>query len=41
MNHKCDIFNASILIVDDQPVNVELLEQLLAASGDTHRSAQH
>jgi len=26
MNSEFDIFNARILIVDDQPVNVQLLE---------------
>ena len=35
MNNEFDIFNARILIVDDQPVNVQLLEQLLAATGYT------
>jgi CheY-like chemotaxis protein len=35
VNDEFDIFNASILIVDDQPVNVQLLEQLLASSGYT------
>ena len=33
MNQEFDIYNARILIVDDQPVNVALLEQLLAESG--------
>ena len=33
MNNEFDIVNARILIVDDQPVNVQLLEQLLAATG--------
>ena len=33
------IFNANILIVDDQPVNVLLLEQLLAEAGYTHVSS--
>lgn len=33
MNHEFDIYSARILIVDDQPVNVALLEQLLAESG--------
>ena len=31
-----DILAANILIVDDQPANVELLEQLLAQTGYTH-----
>jgi two-component system cell cycle response regulator len=31
-----EIFNASILIVDDQKVNVSLLEQLLSGAGYTH-----
>ncbi len=31
-----DIFNASILIVDDQTVNVQLLEQLLSEAGYTN-----
>ena len=35
MNNEFDIFNARILIVDDQPANVQLLEQLLAATGYT------
>jgi diguanylate cyclase (GGDEF)-like protein len=34
-----DILAANILIVDDQPANVELLEQLLAQSGYTQVSA--
>ncbi len=33
MNEEFDIYSASILIVDDQPVNVALLEQLLSESG--------
>ncbi|MEO8389682.1 MAG: response regulator [Polaromonas sp.] len=33
MTNEFDILNASILIVDDQPVNVLLLEQLLAETG--------
>jgi PAS domain S-box-containing protein len=33
MINKIDIFNASILIVDDQEANVMLLEQLLADAG--------
>lgn len=33
------ILNANILIVDDQPVNVLLLEQLLAEAGYTHVSS--
>ena len=35
MNTEFDILAASILIVDDQPVNVQLLEQLLAEGGYT------
>lgn len=35
MLENSDIFNASILIVDDQQVNVTLLEQLLGQSGYT------
>ncbi len=34
-----DILDASILIVDDQPANVRLLERLLADAGYTHVSA--
>ena len=33
MNQEFDIYNARILIVDDQPVNVALLEQLLQETG--------
>ena len=33
MDKEFDIFNARILIVDDQPVNVALLEQLLQETG--------
>ncbi len=33
MIQEFDIFSARILIVDDQPVNVALLEQLLAETG--------
>ena len=33
MNQEFDIYNARILIVDDQPVNVALLEQLLMETG--------
>ena len=33
MNLSIDILAANILIVDDQPSNVQLLEQLLAAVG--------
>ena len=33
MIQEFDIFSAKILIVDDQPVNVALLEQLLAETG--------
>lgn len=32
---QADIFKARILIVDDQPANVMLLEQLLAVTGYT------
>ena len=39
MVHQNDILNASILIVDDQPVNVQLLEQLLSDAGYTHISS--
>ena len=39
MNHEFDIYNASILVVDDQPVNVALLEQLLGEAGYTNVSA--
>jgi CheY-like chemotaxis protein len=39
MNNEFDIFNARILIVDDQPVNVQLLEQLLAETGYTQVSS--
>ena len=39
MNLSVDILAASILIVDDQPANVQLLEQLLAEAGYTHVSA--
>ena len=39
MNHEFDILNARILIVDDQPVNVALLEQLLAETGYTQVSS--
>jgi CheY-like chemotaxis protein len=39
MNSEFDILNASILVVDDQPVNVQLLEQLLASAGYTRVSA--
>jgi len=34
-----DIFNASILIVDDQESNIALLEQVLAEAGYTHVTA--
>ena len=36
MVHPSDILNANILIVDDQPVNVQLLQQLLSDAGYTH-----
>lgn len=39
MNNEFDILNARILIVDDQPVNVALLEQLLAETGYTQVSS--
>jgi CheY-like chemotaxis protein len=39
MNTEFDILNATILVVDDQPVNVQLLEQLLASAGYTRISA--
>jgi CheY-like chemotaxis protein len=37
---RADILKAKILIVDDQPTNVELLEQLLAVTGysDLHKT---
>ena len=35
MLHQIDILNANILIVDDQPANVLLLEQLLSDTGYT------
>src|SRR5665647_3000811 len=34
-----DIFNASILIVDDQQANVQLLEQMLSTAGYSHVSS--
>ena len=36
MISTADILNASILIVDDQKANVQLLEQLLSEAGYTH-----
>ena len=36
MISAADIFNASILIVDDQPANVQLLEQMLREAGYCH-----
>ena len=39
MVNQSDIFSASILIVDDQPANVELLEQLLSEAGYTRVAA--
>jgi CheY-like chemotaxis protein len=39
MNTEFDILHATILVVDDQPVNVQLLEQLLASAGYTRVSA--
>jgi CheY-like chemotaxis protein len=35
MNTEFDILNANILVVDDQPANVQLLEQLLGNTGYT------
>ena len=39
MVNQSDILGASILIVDDQPANVELLEQLLSEAGYTRVAA--
>jgi PAS domain S-box-containing protein len=39
MNTEFNILNGSILVVDDQPVNVQLLEQLLAGAGYTQVSS--
>ncbi len=39
MNDEFNILNGSILVVDDQPVNVQLLEQLLADAGYTQVSS--
>ena len=39
MHQEFDIFSASILIVDDQIVNVQLLEQLLTEGGYTSVSS--
>src|SRR5450830_808874 len=36
MISRADILQASILIVDDQPVNVQLLEYLLQSTGYTN-----
>ena len=36
MISRADILSASILVVDDQPVNVQLLEYLLQSTGYTH-----
>ena len=36
MISQSEIFNASVLIVDDQEVNIALLEQLLTEAGYTH-----
>jgi len=36
MISRADILNASILVVDDQPVNVQLLEYLLQSTGYTN-----
>lgn len=33
MNHEYDVYSARILVVDDQPANVMLLEQVLALNG--------
>lgn len=39
MKTEFDILNASILVVDDQPVNVQLLRQLLSETGYTRVSS--
>jgi PAS domain S-box-containing protein len=39
MIHADDIFRASILIVDDQSSNIELLQELLASTGYSHVQA--
>jgi CheY-like chemotaxis protein len=39
MNSEFNILHATILVVDDQPVNVQLLEQLLAGAGYTQVSS--
>ena len=39
MNSEFNILHATVLIVDDQPVNVQLLEQLLAGAGYTQVSS--
>ena len=39
MKTEFDILNGTILVVDDQPVNVQLLEQLLAGAGYTQVSS--
>jgi CheY-like chemotaxis protein len=39
MVNQDDILNANILIVDDLPANVQLLEQLLSEAGYTHVSS--
>lgn len=39
MISKPDILNASILIVDDKDVNVQLLEQMLSDAGYTHTTS--
>ena len=39
MISRADIQGASILIVDDQPVNVQLLEYLLQSTGYSHVSS--
>ena len=39
MNTEFNILHATVLIVDDQPVNVQLLEQLLAGAGYTQVSS--
>ncbi|AYQ29428.1 MULTISPECIES: response regulator [unclassified Polaromonas] len=39
MNTEFDLLNAAILVVDDQPVNVQLLRQLLSETGYTRVSS--
>ena len=38
---ESEILNASILIVDDQEANIDLLEQLLGEAGYTRVSFDH